>query len=55
MSSDIDLIKQLEREIGAKIEIRPDAGPDLKHRKGEARPKGNLRNSTELLLWFIAR
>ncbi len=50
MTSDIDLIKQLEREIGEKIEIRPDVGQDLKHRKGEARPRGNVRNSTELLL-----
>ena len=55
MSSNIDLIKQLEREIGKEIEIRPDAGQDLKYPKGEARPKGNVRNSTELPLWSIAR
>ncbi len=53
MSSDIDLIKQLEREIGAEIEIRPDAGQDLEHPRGDARPKGTVRNSNKLLHWFI--
>jgi len=53
MSSDIDLIKQLEREIGAKIEIRPDAGRDLKHLSGEARSKGTVRNAHELIERFI--
>jgi small GTP-binding protein len=53
MSSDIDLIKRLEREIGAKIEIRPDAGPDLKHPHGQARPKGTVPSSHELLYWFL--
>ena len=53
MGTDIDLIKQLEREIGEKIEIRPDAGRHLKHPHGNARPKGPVRNSRLLISWFV--
>ena len=53
MSSDIDLIKQLEQEIEADIKIRPDVGQDLEHPGGEARPKGTVRNSHTLLEWFV--
>ncbi len=53
MTSDIDLIKQLGREIGAKIKIRPDAGRKLKDSRSQARPEGTVRNSYDLLSWFF--
>ncbi len=45
MRSDVDLIKQLECEIGAKIEIRPDAGLVPKRPGGKARPKRIYRDT----------
>ena len=53
MSGDLDLIKQLEREIGTEIEVRPDRSEEEDHAFGKERPKSTDGNTNKLMYWFF--